>query len=177
MSSKKGQRSTFRVSEVWIWLGVYYDAKEYTLLAINTVPIVPAVQSLRSVQAVTVIASGSPAKGLFIPELFVFVPGGLPCFENSRNVEVISDYFLRPSRRRSSLEQIAPSFFVRDRERSVDSQELAVCAFNKLFRHVLLPVLRLRAPIYIWKDGKVVGAGHDIAFSHLQELQRNCVTR
>ena len=99
MSSKKGQRSTFRVSEVWIWLGVYYDAKEYTLLAINTVPIVPAVQSLRSVQAVTVIASGSPAKGLFILELFVFVPGGLPCFENSRNVEVISDYFLRPSRR------------------------------------------------------------------------------
>ena len=49
---KKSKKSTVRISEVSTWLGVSYDADEYTLLAINTVPIVPAVQSLRSVQAV-----------------------------------------------------------------------------------------------------------------------------
>src|SRR4029434_600525 len=37
-----------------------------------------------------------------------------------------SDYFFCPSRRRSSLEEIAPSFFVRDRERAMIARELPV---------------------------------------------------
>jgi hypothetical protein len=48
----------------------------------------------------------------------------LPRFENSRNVEMTSDYFFSPNRRRSSLEEIAPSFFVRDRERSMIARNL-----------------------------------------------------
>jgi hypothetical protein len=56
ISLKEGQKSTFRISEVWTLLGVSYDTDEYALLAMNTVPIVPVVQSLRSVQAVTVAA-------------------------------------------------------------------------------------------------------------------------
>src|SRR5262245_42154575 len=35
-----------------------------------------------------------------------------------------NDYFFRPSRRRSSLDEIAPSFFVRDRERSMIARNL-----------------------------------------------------
>src|SRR6266850_2870995 len=45
-------------------------------------------------------------------------------FDNSQNVEMVSDYFFSPSRRRSSLEEIAPSFFVRDRERSMIARNL-----------------------------------------------------
>src|SRR5215510_10329775 len=35
-----------------------------------------------------------------------------------------NDYFFRPSRRRSSLDEIAPSFFVRDRERPMIARNL-----------------------------------------------------
>src|SRR5262245_8003469 len=48
----------------------------------------------------------------------------LPRFENSRNVELTFDYFFSPSRRRSSLKEIAPSFFVWDRERSMIARNL-----------------------------------------------------
>ena len=53
-----------------------------------------------------------------------------PCLSNPstfsefRNVEMVSDYFFSPSRWRSSLEEIAPSFFVRDRERSMIAKNL-----------------------------------------------------
>ena len=44
--------------------------------------------------------------------------------ELPRFVEMVSDYFFRPSRRRSSLDEIAPSFLVRDRERSMIARNL-----------------------------------------------------
>jgi hypothetical protein len=50
--------------------------------------------------------------------------GVLSRFENSQNGEMTSDYFFSPSRRRSSLEEIAPSFFIRDRERSMIARNL-----------------------------------------------------
>jgi len=43
---------------------------------------------------------------------------------NSRNVEMTLDYLFSPSRRRSCLEEIAPFFFVRDRERSMIARNL-----------------------------------------------------
>ncbi len=50
--------------------------------------------------------------------------GELSRFDNSQNVKMTSDYFFSPSRRRSSLEEIVPSFFVRDRERSMIARNL-----------------------------------------------------
>ena len=66
------------------------------------------------------------------------------------------------------------------RNKRRDSKEFSAAVGRALRRaaKVARKTARMHGtPIYIWKDGKVVGAGHDIAFSHLQELQRNCVTR
>jgi hypothetical protein len=53
---RKRQKRRLRFRRFGLGFGVSYDADEYALLAMNTVPIVPAVQSLRSVQAVRVAA-------------------------------------------------------------------------------------------------------------------------
>src|SRR5262249_46746255 len=63
-----------------------------------------------------------PSLGIKTPPLSFL--SELPRFENSRIVETISDYFFSPSRHRSSLEEIAPSSFARDRERSMIARNL-----------------------------------------------------
>jgi hypothetical protein len=56
------------------------------------------------------------------PNLSVLVPGGTSMFREFSKRR--NDYFFNPRRRRSSLEEIAPSFFVRDRERSMIARNL-----------------------------------------------------
>jgi hypothetical protein len=54
--------------------------------------------------------------------VIVLVPGGTSTFREFSKHQ--NDYFLSPNRRRSSLEEIPPSFFVRDRERSMIARNL-----------------------------------------------------